>query len=330
MRPFDYTRADNAEAAGTLAAVGATIIAGGTNLLDLMKLQVKTPDRLVDISRLPLDRIEATENGGLRIGALVTNSACAADRRVREDYGVLARAILAGASGQLRNKATTGGNLCQHTRCPYFYDTSEDCNKRAPGTGCAAQGGINRIHAILGTSEACIASYPGDMAVAMTALEAGIVIRSTDGETRTVPISKFYRLPGDTPERDNILGPGDVILAVELPPPPAGKQGYRKVRERASYAFALVSVAWAIAQDSTGRIERARLAFGGIGAVPWRDQTVEEALVGQLPTPEVIDAAADRLLADARGQGHNDFKINLTRRTLHAVLAEACDKEGRA
>lgn len=325
MKPFDYIRAATLEEAAECASEGATVIAGGTNLLDLMKLQVMTPGRLVDVSRLPANRIEDADAGGLRIGALVTNSDCAADSRVRERYGVLARAILAGASGQLRNKATTGGNLCQRTRCPYFYDTAEACNKRAPGSGCAAIGGVNRIHAILGTSEHCIANYPGDMAVAMTALGADIDILGPDGDARSVPIADFYRLPGATPHRDNVLRKGDIITGVNLPVAPKGRQGYRKVRERSSYAFALVSVAWIVDTGDDGTIAGARLAFGGIGAVPWRNRAVEKALVGQRPTPGAIDAAADILLADAVGHGGNDFKIPLTRRALHAVLREACD-----
>ena len=320
MRPFDYARAESLSDAAT---DGATIIAGGTNLLDLMKLQVMTPDKLVDIGRLPLRDIDETGDGGLRIGALVSNSDLAADMRIRENYPVLSRALLAGASGQLRNKATTGGNLCQRTRCYYFYDTAEPCNKRDPGSGCRAIGGFNRIHAILGASDACIATYPGDMAVAMTALGAAVEITGADGGERSVPVADFHRLPGDTPEKDNVLESGDVITAVVLPPPPAGKQLYRKVRDRASYAFALVSIA-AIVEMEGGKIASASLAFGGLAHKPWRDTKVEEALTGETPSPALFDKAADVLLADATGQGDNDFKIPLTRRTLHAVLAEAC------
>jgi xanthine dehydrogenase YagS FAD-binding subunit len=261
----------------------------------------------------------------LRIGALVTNSDCAADARVRRDYPVLSRAILAGASGQLRNKATTGGNLCQRTRCYYFYDKAMPCNKREPGSGCQAMQGFNRIHAILGASDACIATYPGDMAVAMTALDAMIEIEATDGGIRQVPVREFHRLPGDHPERDNILSDGDLITAVLLPAPVGGKQIYRKVRDRASYAFALCSVAAVVEMDGD-RIASAALAFGGLAHKPWRDVAVEEILAGQKPSEQLFGSAADQLLAEARGQGSNDFKIPLTRRVLISVLKEATDK----
>ena len=321
MRPFQYDRAGSAQEA--IKAVGAEtqFIAGGTNLLDLMKLEVMAPDKLVDINRLDLGEMTETENGGLRIGALVTNSDCAADARVRRDYGVLARAILAGASGQLRNKATTGGNLCQRTRCFYFYDTAMPCNKREPGSGCQAMGGFNRIHAILGASDACIATYPGDMAVAMYALGATVEIEGPGGH-RTVPVTEFHRLPGDTPEKDNILEPGDLITAVTLPLPVAGKHVYRKVRDRASYAFALVSVA-AIVQMEAGKITHASLALGGLAHKPWRNYDVEDMLTGETPSRDLFNAAADTLLNEAEGQGSNDFKIPLTRRTLIAALREA-------
>lgn len=322
MKPFDYRRAESPSDA---TDAGARIIAGGTNLLDLMKLEIERPDTLIDINRLDLKAIEETEEGGLRIGALVTNSDCAADPRIRRDYGVLARAILAGASGQLRNKATTGGNLCQRTRCGYFYDTAMPCNKRDPGSGCQAKDGFNRIHAVLGASEACIATYPGDMAVAMTALDATVEIESKGGETRIVPVAEFHRLPGDTPERDNVLDPGDLITAVTLPPPPGGVHLYRKVRDRASYAFALVSVA-AVVTIADGRFERVALAFGGLAHKPWRDPRVEELLTGEEPGPALFDEAAEMLLADAEGHGHNDFKIPLAWRTLRAVLAEASER----
>ncbi|WP_422073028.1 FAD binding domain-containing protein [Tranquillimonas rosea] len=318
MKPFDYLRASAPDDA---TRADATIIAGGTNLLDLMKLQVMSPDRLVDITRLDLDHIEDHE-GGLRIGALVTNSDLAADDRIRRDYPVLSRALLAGASGQLRNKATTGGNLLQRTRCPYFTDTAQPCNKREPGSGCAAIGGQTRLHAILGASEHCIATHPSDMAVAMQALGAEIEIQETTGATRRVSIREFYRLPGDTPHIETVLAPGELITAVILPAPPKGRQVYRKVRDRASYAFALVSVA-AIVDVQEGRIAAATLAFGGLAHKPWHDPAVDRALEGAEPTPELFDAAADVLLADAVGQGSNDFKIVLARRTMKAVLAEA-------
>jgi len=322
MKLFDYARADSIGTATRDGAVpGARFIAGGTNLLDLMKLQVETPDTLVDISRLDLGEIEAREDGGLTIGALVPNSDLAADARVIERYPVLSRALLAGASGQLRNKASTGGNLLQRTRCYYFYDPATPCNKRDPGSGCSAIGGENRILAILGTSDQCIATHPSDMAVAMRALEAVIITQKPDGDRRRIAIGEFYRLPGSTPEIETVLEPGELITHVELPPAPAGRQTYRKVRDRASYAFALVSVAGIVAVEN-GRIASARLAFGGLGPMPWRNEAVEAALVGQEPTDAAFHAAADALLADARGYGSNDFKIPLTRRTLVATLRE--------
>ncbi|MBY0136679.1 FAD binding domain-containing protein [Paracoccus yeei] len=317
MRAFDYARAGSVDDA---AGSAAKLIAGGTNLLDLMKLEVETPDHLLDINRIGLDRIEQAD-GGLRIGALVTNADCAADATVRRDYPLLARAILAGASPQLRNKATTGGNLCQRTRCHYFMDLDTRCNKRQPGSGCDAIGGFNRIHAILGASDQCIATYPGDMAVALSALDATVEIKGKAG-ARTLPLRDFHRLPGDDPSRDNVLEAGEVITAVTLPAPVGGRQIYRKVRDRASYAFALVSVA-AIVEVSDGRISRADLAFGGVAHKPWHDPAVGQALVGQEPSPALFDRAADLLLRDARGQGDNDFKIPLLRRALAAVLTEA-------
>lgn len=322
MRPFDYARAQTRPDATAAASRGAAFIAGGTNLLDLMKLEVMTPDRLVDINRLDLDGIEPTKDGGLRIGALVRNSDLAADPVVRRDYPVLTRALLAGASGQLRNKATTGGNLLQRTRCFYFYDTAMPCNKRAPGTGCQAIGGFNRIHAILGASEACIATHPSDMAVALRALDAVVEIEAADGETRDLPLADLHRLPGDTPHRETNLEPGDLITAVRLPAPAGGRQIYRKVRDRSSYAFALVSVA-AVATMKGDRIDQAALAFGGLAHRPWRDPAVEAALAGEAPSDALFDHAADVLLAEARGRGSNDFKIPLARRTLKAVLREA-------
>lgn len=324
MKPFSYARASDRADATSQAAADGTYIAGGTNLLDLMKLEVMAPDKLVDINRLELSEISATDTGGLRIGALVTNSDCAADKRVRQDYPLLSRAILAGASGQLRNKATTGGNLCQRTRCYYFYDTAMPCNKREPGSGCQARNGFNRIHAILGASEACIATYPGDMAVAMTALDAEVEIESADGDTRLVPIRDFHLLPEDHPEQDNILEAGDLITAVILPAPVEGKQIYRKVRDRASYAFALCSVAAVVEMDGE-TIASAALAFGGLAHKPWRDEDVEALLVGEKPSADLFGKAADQLLADAQGYGSNDFKIPLTRRVLISVLKEATD-----
>lgn len=326
MRPFDYTRATSTGEAAQASAEGAALIAGGTNLLDLMKLEVMAPARVVDINRLDLSSIDDINGGGLRIGALVTNSDCAVDARVRRDYELLSRAILAGASGQLRNMATTGGNLCQRTRCYYFYDTAAACNKRQPGSGCAALGGVNRIHAILGASEQCIATYPGDMAVAMSALDAQVEMEGVDGARRTVAVTDFHRLPGDTPHIDNVLGAGELITAVDLPAPVGGTHVYRKVRDRSSYAFALVSVA-AVIRMKAGRIDHAALAFGGVAHTPWRDRGVEQLLVGQEPSTDLFDLAADQLLAEAVGRGHNDFKIPLLKRALRAVLAEATGQE---
>ena len=323
MKSFTYVRADSpAQAAAALAEPGAKVIAGGTNLLDLMKLQIETPSKLVDINRLPLDKIEDTPEGGLRIGAMVRNSDLAADPRVRQRYGVLSRALLAGASAQLRNKASTGGNLLQRTRCYYFYDVTKPCNKRSPGSGCAALAGLNRIHAILGTSDHCIASNPSDMAVAMRALDAQVDTVNAKGDSRVIPIADFHRLPGDTPQIETALKPGEIITAVRLPPPPPGVQIYRKVRDRASYAFALVSVA-AIVEASGGRIRSARLAFGGLAPKPWRVRQAEEKLVGVSANADTFNTVATAVLDGARSHGGNDFKIPLTRRTLHAVLAEA-------
>ena len=318
MKTFDYARADSVESA---TRAGGRFIAGGTNLLDLMKLQVETPEKLVDISRLDLNTIEEREDGGLTIGALVPNSDLAADPRVIAKYEVLSRALLAGASGQLRNKATTGGNLLQRTRCYYFYDTAAGCNKRQPGSGCEAIGGFNRIHAILGTSDQCIATHPGDMPVAMRALDAVIVTQKADGDKRRVPIGDFYRLPGDTPHIENVLEAGELITHVELPAPPGGRQLYRKVRDRASYAFALFSVAAVVTVDD-GVITKAALAFGGVAHMPWRNPAVEVALVGKAPSDAAFNAAADALLDGAKGFGTNDFKIPLARRTLIASLRE--------
>ena len=318
MKTFDYARAGSVAEA---VQAGGRFIAGGTNLLDLMKLQVETPEKLVDISRLPLGEIEEREDGGLTIGALVPNSDLAADPRVIAKYEVLSRALLAGASGQLRNKATTGGNLLQRTRCYYFYDTSTACNKREPGSGCSAIGGFNRVLAVLGTSEHCIATHPGDMPVAMRALDATIITLKADGDKRRIPIGDFYRLPGDTPQIETVLEAGELITHVELPAPPKGKQVYVKVRDRASYAFALVSVA-GVVEVKDGVVASAALAFGGLGPMPWRNPAVEAALVGQAPSDAVFAAAADALLADAKGYGSNDFKIPLARRVLIATLRD--------
>lgn len=325
MRPFDYQRAERLAHAAQLTANPDTLaLAGGTNLVDLMKLQVETPQTLVDIARLSLGEIGDNEEG-LRIGALATNTAAAANPRVRADYPVLARAILAGATQQLRNKATTGGNLCQRTRCYYFTNIDQPCNKREPGSGCGAIKGIARIHAVLGTSPHCIATYPGDMAVAMAALNATVEI--ADGtSTRNVPVRDFHRLPGDTPERDNVLEPGEIITAVILPAPVGSIQLYRKVRERSSYAFALCSVAAVIGLEEN-RFTRADLVFGGLAHKPWHDPRIADLLIGSEPSLALFDKAADLLLEDAQGYGENDFKIPLARRTLAAVLCEATGVE---
>lgn len=315
MNPFTYERAASpAEAAASVARrPGARFIAGGTNLLDLMKLQIEAPVHLVDVNPLAdLGRIEPTRDGGLRIGALVRNTALAADERVRRDYGVLSRALLAGASGQLRNRATTAGNLLQRTRCPYFYDTDQPCNKRRPGSGCSAIEGFSRPLAVVGGSEACIATHPSDMAVALRVLDANVETVRPDGRTRVIPIADFHRLPGDTPHIDTTLERDELITAVTLPRPPGGTHLYRKVRDRASYAFALVSVAAVVQRDGTGRV-----ALGGVAHKPWRDTAADAAL------PQGARAAAERLLADARPTHDNAFKLPLVERTLAAVLAQA-------
>jgi xanthine dehydrogenase YagS FAD-binding subunit len=311
MKPFSYERAR--DVAGALRAVSARpdakFIAGGTNLIDLMKLQIETPAHLVDVNQLPLANIDETADGGLRIGALVRNSVLAGDRRVRNRYPLLSQALLAGASGQLRNRATTAGNLLQRTRCVYFYNPGVPCNKREPGSGCAALAGLNRMHAILGASEACIATHPSDMAVALAALGAEVEAASADGSTRTIPFADFHVLPGDHPEVETALRRDELITAVTLPPPPPGGQAYRKVRDRASYAFALVSVA----------VAGERIAIGGVAHKPWRASRAEAALsAGGTPLE-----AADAELAPAHGFGGNDFKIPLTRRVIVRTLAQA-------
>lgn len=325
MRHFDYTRAESAEGAARQAASGGTFIAGGTNLLDLMKLEVMAPEALIDINRLDLNEIEETDDGGLRIGALVTNSDLANDTRIRKGWPVLSRALLAGASGQLRNKATTGGNLLQRTRCLYFYDRAMPCNKREPGTGCSAIDGVNRILAVLGTSEHCIATHPSDMAVAMRALGAEVETLKEDASTRRLTLDDLYLLPGDRPDQETVLEPGELITAVVLPAPVDAKQTYRKVRDRASYAFALVSVAGLVKVEN-GQIARADLAFGGLAPKPWRNAEVEDLLTGATPSEDLFNKAADLLLAEAKGFGGNDFKIPLARRTLVSVLNELTEE----
>ncbi|MFC0252206.1 FAD binding domain-containing protein [Massilia consociata] len=314
MKAFTYQRARTpAEAAAAVAQTpGARFIAGGTNLLDLMKLEIETPPHLVDVNHLGLDRIDATPDGGLRVGALVLNGDLAADARVRRDYAVLSRALLAGASGQLRNKASTAGNLLQRTRCPYFYDTNMPCNKRVPGSGCSAIGGYTRGHAIVGQSNACIATHPSDMAVAMMLLDARVETVNPQGATRVIPIADFYRLPGNTPHLENNLVSGELITAVTLPKPLGGRHFYRKVRDRASYAFALVSVAAVVQPDGSGRV-----ALGGVAHKPWRVPAAESAM------PRGGKAVTDQLLAGARTTEENAFKVPLVQRTLEAILLEA-------
>jgi len=325
MKPFTYERITDPQAAGAaVSRVGAKFISGGTNLLDLMKLEIEQPTHLVDISRLPLNRLEDLPDGGLRIGAQATNSDVAADPRVRARYPMLSEAILSGASGQLRNKASVGGNLLQRTRCPYFYDSAAACNKRTPNAGCAALDGFNRIHAIIGTSDSCIATHPSDMAVAMSALGAEIELLGADQTTRRVTIDDFYRLPGTTPHIETALLSGEMITAVSLPPPPPGRQLYRKVRDRASYEFALVSVAVIIATDR-GTITAARVAFGGVAHKPWRSTEAEVALRDRPATLTTYQGAADAAMSGATGQGHNDFKLELAKRILRRTLADTVE-----
>ncbi|TGR18815.1 MULTISPECIES: xanthine dehydrogenase family protein subunit M [unclassified Mesorhizobium] len=315
MKAFSYERAADAATAASRAAQvpGAKFIAGGTNLLDLMKLEIETPVHLIDVNGLGLDKIAETPQGGLRIGALVRNTDLAADKRIRRDYGLLTRALVAGASGQLRNKATTAGNLLQRTRCPYFYDTAQPCNKRAPGAGCAALGvgAFSRQLGIIGTSDACIATHPSDMAIALRALDAVVETVTSVGATRRIPLGEFYRLPGDTPDRETVLMPGEIITAVTLPPPVGGRHAYHKVRDRASYAFALVSVALVRQADGTGRV-----VLGGVAPMPWRRAEADAEL------PNGASAVMARLLKGARPTEENAFKIKLAERTLAAMLAE--------
>ncbi|SPR96417.1 FAD binding domain-containing protein [Cupriavidus taiwanensis] len=324
MMTFSYERAGNAaEAVQAVASRdGARFIGGGTNLLDLMKLGIEQPRYLVDVSRLPLAAIEDTADGGLRIGAQVRNSDLAADPRVRARYPLLSQALLAGASGQIRNKASTAGNLLQRTRCAYFYDPHMPCNKRTPGSGCAAMQGHNRMNAILGGSESCIAVHPSDMAVAMAALDARVHTVLPQGGGRVIAVRELHRLPGATPHLETELRHGEMIAAVTLPPPPAGRQLYRKVRDRASYAFALVSVALVL-DVAGGQVRGARIALGGVAPRPWRADAAEQALRGRAADAASWQAAADAALAGARGHGGNDFKIPLALRTVRQALAAA-------
>jgi xanthine dehydrogenase YagS FAD-binding subunit len=314
MRAFTYERATTpAEAAAAAARTqGARFIAGGTNLLDLMKLEIETPAHLIDVNGLSLDTIEATAEGGLRVGALVRNTDLAADPRIRRDYALLTRALVAGASGQLRNKATTAGNLLQRTRCPYFYDTAQPCNKRLPGSGCGAIGGISRQLAVVGASPACIATHPSDMAVAMMALDAVVETIRPDGSSRRIPLNDLYRAPGTTPQVETALDKGELIAAAVLPAPLGGTHIYRKVRDRASYAFALVSVAAVVQRDGSGRV-----ALGGVAYKPWRTPEADALL------PQGAAAVMASLLKGATPSPQNAFKVQLAERTLAAVLLEA-------
>lgn len=325
MNPFTFTTAhDVASAVKDRAAdEHARFVAGGTNLLDLMKEHVERPTQLIDINRLPLAEIQLRQDGGVRIGALVTNSTVAYDKHVRSRFPLLSQAILAGASPQLRNMATVGGNLMQRTRCYYFYDTTTACNKRERGAGCAAINGFNRIHAILGTSEHCIATHPSDMCVALAALDALVQVAGPDGD-RTIPFGEFHRLPGDTPDVDTNLRSGELILAVDVPPNGfAPRSAYLKIRDRRSYAFALVSVA--VALDMDGDVIRAaHLALGGVAHKPWRDRDAEDLLRGKIATRSNIQPVADSILRNAAGFRHNTFKIELARRAIvRAVIAAA-------
>ncbi|WP_049571103.1 FAD binding domain-containing protein [Streptomyces sp. SBT349] len=330
MNPFDYERAADAPAAVALVArrSGASFLAGGTNLVDHMRLGIASPDLLVDVSRLPFDAIERLPDGGLRIGAAVRNSDLAADPLVRQRYPVLAAALLAGASPQLRNLATTAGNLLQRTRCAYFQDTTTPCNKRSPGSGCSAVDGNNRNHAILGASDSCVAVHPSDLAVALTALDARVRVLGPGGE-RTIPLTSFHRLPGETPERDTVLEHGELITAVDVPPlAMAARSAYRKVRDRASYAFALVSVAAALSVKD-GTVVDARVALGGVAHKPWRAVEAEFTLRGAPATEDTFRAAADAELGGARPLPDNAFKVPMARNAIVAVLRSLAGHEPR-
>ncbi|SDP20430.1 xanthine dehydrogenase YagS FAD-binding subunit [Actinopolyspora xinjiangensis] len=329
MKPFDYQRATDADSAISLVSGDpeARYIGGGTNLVDHMKLGIAEPGKLVDITRLPYDSVESLPDGRVRIGATVRNSDLAAEPVIRQRYPVLAQALLSGASGQLRNLATTGGNLLQRTRCSYFQDVTTPCNKREPGSGCSALEGWNRHHAVLGASERCVATHPSDMAVALAALDADVLVEGPDGQ-RTVPVTELHRLPGDEPERDTVLRHGELVTAVELPSLPfASRSRYRKVRDRASFAFALVSVAAAV-ELVEGTITDVRIALGGLAHKPWRATEAERVLRGAPATEETFRAAADAELAAARTLRDNEFKVPMTRNTLASVLRELTRQEG--
>ncbi len=330
MNPFRYERASDASTAVAMLgqASGGAFLGGGTNLVDLMKLGVAQPQLLIDVSHLPYNRVELLSDGSVRIGAAVRNSDLAADRTIRSRYPMLAQALLAGASGQLRNLATTGGNLLQRTRCVYFQDISKPCNKREPGSGCPAREGYHRNLAILGASEACVATHPSDMAVALVALDAVIRVLGPNGE-RTIPLTDFHRLPGDEPQRDTMLEHGELITAVDLPPLAfATHSHYRKVRDRASYAFALVSVAAAI-DVAEGIVGDSRIAFGGVAHVPWRARKAEAALRGAAATEEVFRRAAEAELADAQPLRGNEFKVPLARNILVRTLLDLTEEGNR-
>lgn len=322
MNPFSYSKPSDITQAINLAGPASRFIAGGTNLLDLMKENIARPEHLIDITGLPLKGVRATDSGGLMIGALVSNADLAWHPLIERDYPLLSQAILAGASPQLRNMASTGGNLLQRTRCYYFYDSTVPCNKREPGTGCPAKEGLNRIHAILGASDACVATHPSDMCVALAALEARVHVQGRAG-ARVIEFADFHRLPGDAPQRDNQLADDELITAVELPAPRFQQHShYLKIRDRASYAFALISVAAAVELDGDV-IRDVRIALGGVAHKPWRDTAVEQSLKGQPVSRENFVAAADAMLRDAQPLAHNAFKIKLARRAIVRALSDA-------
>ncbi|MDD1507046.1 FAD binding domain-containing protein [Pseudomonas sp. CNPSo 3701] len=325
MTPFAYSKPEAIDEAVSLAGPDSLFIAGGTNLVDLMKENLVRPKRLIDINALPLRDVTATAEGGLRIGALVGNAELAWHPEVERRYPLLAQALLSGASPQVRNMASAGGNLLQRTRCHYFYDAQVPCNKREPGSGCPAREGLNRNHALFGASEHCVAVHPSDFCVALAALDAEVIITGPQGERR-VAMSDFHRLPGDTPQRDTVLEPGELILAIELPAEDfASHHAYLKLRDRASFAFALVSVAAALQLDENGQIRQARIALGGVAHKPWRRADVEASLVGQVATPEHFEAAAELLLKDAQPLAHNAFKVELARRAVVRALSTAAE-----
>ena len=317
MKPFEYTRLENAQDFAFIE--NGKFLGGGTNLIDLMKLQIETPDALVDVTRAGMDTIRE-EDGTIVIGSQVSNTDLAAHPIIRKNYRVLSEALLSGATQQLRNKATTGGNLLQRTRCQYFYDTARACNKREPGSGCDALEGINRFHAILGASENCIAVHPSDMAVAMVALDAAVLTRQT-GSERRIPVADLHRLPGDRPELDHVLDDGELIVAVELPASPPSLQAYRKVRDRSSYAFAVVSAAVALDIEK-GKMRNVRIGLGGVAHKPWRASKAEAVLEGAVPDIATFVQAMEREMVDATGHGHNDFKISLAPRVVVSMLKE--------